>query len=265
MSDPTQLEVSISAVAQPHLPLILANSAFLSTLKSVEDQIATLTITDAQSAQNAANLQTRLTDAGKKLNQTRLELKRPFMAQCDAIDAAAKQPSARIETAKGALSRALTAYDEQQKKIAAEAERARKAELARLEEVRLNEEYEAREKAAKLAKELASRPAATQPVWDDEPDEAPPPTATETAIAAVKFAPTAVAAKPSGVRFKTTLVPVVEDLRLLPDAFVERLPKMAALKATFCAGFKDGDPMPVCPGVRFDVSKTVESTGRSAF
>ncbi len=140
------------------------------------------------------------------------------------------------------------------------------ADKGRLEEMRLNEERDAQEKADKLAKEIATRPAPAQPVWDDDEPVAPPqPTATEVAIAAVKFAPAPVVAKPVGVRFRVSLVPVVVDARLLPEHFVERLPKMAAIKSTFCSGYKEGDPLPACPGVEFRVDKTVESTGRAMF
>ena len=274
------LEVTVSLVAQPHLPLILASAGFLTTLKNVEEQIAALKITDAQSAQQAADLQQRLTDAGKKLDDTRLQLKRPFMEQAAAIDTAAKGPKDRIDAAKNTLKRALTTFASEEEARARKAEADRQAELKRLEEIRLEEERAAQEKADKLAKEAAALAAANPPpaqpsvpVWDDEdgppepaePAPPPPPTATEQAIAAVKFAPAVVPVKPTGIRYKVTLVPTVVDVKLLPDCFIERIAKLGAIKSTFCQGWKEGDPLPECPGVTFKMDKTAESTGRALF
>lgn len=267
--------MTVSIVAQPHLPLILASAGFLATLRTVEDQVANLAIIDAASAQQAADLQQRLTDAGRKLEESRLLLKRPYMDQAKAIDDAAKAPALRIETAKNALKRGLTTFATRQSEEARKIELARQAELARLEEVRLEEERAAQEKADRIAKETMARAPVVaappaQPVWDEEEapsEEAPPPpkTATELAIEQVKFAPAAVVVKPTGVRYKTVLIATVTDVRLLPDMFVERLPKMGAIKASFCVGYKEGDPLPECSGVKFEVSKTAESTGRALF
>ncbi len=262
-----QLQVPVVA---PPLPLILADSAFLSTLANVEQQVATLKIVDAQSSQQAADLLTRLTAAGKKLDATRAELKRPFREIAEKIDAAAREPAARIEQAKTTLKTASTAFELEQQRIASEAEKKRQAELARLEKIRLAEEAEAKRKADEIARQLAEANAKQNaPVmeiqFDDVPEEPAPKTETEKAIEAVKFAPAPVAAKPTGVRYKVTLKAVVEDVNKLPDCFVTKIANLRGIQSTFCAGWKEGQPLPVLAGVRFEIERTTESTGRAVF
>ncbi len=256
----------------PNAPLVLADASFLSTLASVEKQATSLVITDAQSAQAAADLQTRLTMAGKRLEAARESLKRPFIEKGREIDAAAREPAARIEKAKSVLKSALTAYDVEQERIAREAEQKRQAELARLEKIRLDEEAEAKRKGLELVRQLAEAAAKAKtppPVmemeFDDAPMEPPPKTETEKAIEAVKYAPAVVAQKPSGIRYKVTLKPVVVDVNKLPDMFVTKIANLRGIISTFCAGWKDGQPLPVLDGVKFEIDRTTESTGRAQF
>ncbi len=265
-----QLQVPVTA---PASPLILADSAFLSTLAQVEQQVAALKIVDAQSAQHGADLLTRLTMAGKKLDATRAELKRPFREIAERIDAAAREPASRIEQAKTTIKAASTAFELEQQRIAREAEQKRQAELARLEKIRLAEEAEAKRKADELAKQLAELAAKSkmppsqvlEMEFDDLPSEPAPKTETEKAIEAVKFAPAPVAAKPTGVRYKVTLKAVVIDVNKLPDCFVTKLANLRAIQSTFCAGWKDGQALPVLEGCRFEIDRTTESTGRMTF
>lgn len=261
----TELQVPINLPPAPH---VLANTSFLTTLAQVEEQVATLAITDAQSAQNAANLTARLTSAGNQLEKARKALKQPFIEAGRAIDAAAEEPARRIDKAKAEVRAALAAYEAEQRRLAAEAERERQAELRRLEEQRQKEEAEARKRQAEID-EAARKAAASAKVEvldiDDEPAAPPPKTETQKQIDAIKFAPAPVVAKPVGVAFKTYLTFVVEDVRKLPDVFVERSAKLAAIRAAFCNGWKPDEPLPVCEGVRFEVKRDVVSTGKGAF
>ncbi len=257
-------------------PLRLATPTFMASLVEVETKIAALKITDAATAQEAATLQQRLTTAGAMLEATRKKLKDPVLEQGRKIDAIAKVPADRIERAKTALKNALTAFDNEQRRLVQEAERARLAELARLEKLRLAEEVAVKAKADELAKqaaearakaEAAAKAAGAPPIPEmdfgsAEPAEPPPKTETEKAIEAVKFAPAVVVAKPQGIRWKITLVPTVTDVKALPDLFVIRTANMAAIRATFCNGFREGEPLPTCPGVAFEIRKEPESTGR---
>lgn len=266
---------------QPHLPLILADTAFLTTLRQVEEQVASLRITDDQSNQQAADLLVRLTSAGTAINKQRLALIRPYLDQQDKINAAAKQPTARIENLKQALKVAQTNFEREQERKRVEAERARQAELRRLEEIaRLEREAKERELAeiarqaeeARVAQE-AENAVAGEPARDPmdfEEEELPPvvvpeKTETEKQIDAIRCAPVPVAVKPAGVRFVTTLVPVVVDVNLLPDMFIEKTPKLAAIRSTFCMGWTPDRPLPVCSGVRFEKKEESQSTGKARF
>ena len=125
---PTRLSIEVAA---PPMPLILADQDFLSSLASVESKVAALRVTDAESAQAAATLQGRLTTAGKMLEATRVALKRPYLEIERKIDEVAEGPRVRISVAKRTLADAITVYDQEQRRIAAERELERQAEIQR--------------------------------------------------------------------------------------------------------------------------------------
>lgn len=244
-------------------PYILADPAFLATLETVEQQAAAIKVTDAATAQAAAQLQVRLTNAGRDLERMRTELTAPFLAAQRKIADVARGPAGRIEAAKSTLKAQLTAYDAAERAKAAEAERVRQAELRRLEIIRLNEERAEAARKAETDRLFAEIAAANKPVPDDLDDPVPVvQTETEKAIEAIKYAPVAVAPKPSGITFRVSLAAVVVDVNALPVEFVTREPKLRALQATFCSGWREGQELPVVPGVRFEVKRTAVSTGR---
>ncbi len=258
--------------------LILASTGFLKTLAEVEAQARDLKITDAASAQLAASLQIRLTDAGSQLEKQRKALKAPFIEINRKIDEAAREPASRVEVAKNLLRHSLVKFESEQRRLAEERERERQAELRRLEAIRQKEiEAENARKAEleRIAREAAAKappPVETVSLDDEDEvdfDEAPTPepvkTATQVALEAVQHAPVAAPVRPMGITFRESLVPVVTDLKLVPEAFIERTPKMRAIIATFCAGWRSGTALPVCPGVEFQVKKDAVSTGRSTF
>jgi hypothetical protein len=266
----------------PAMPLVLADTAFMSTLAQVEEQIGTMKVSDQQSAQAAANLQVRLTTAGKKLNDARLGLNRPFAAIIEKINDAARGPQARIEEAKEKLKLMLNRYEAEQRRIAQEAEDKRQAEIARLEKIRQEEEAERKRKADELAgqiakaqaeaaaKAAAEHKAAPVPIveldFGDEPAPIAPQTETEKQLDALKFAPPALPVIPlAGVASRQTLLATVTDANLLPDMFVEKIPKLKAIMSVFCSGWKEGMPIPTCPGVAFTVKRDTVSTGRARF
>lgn len=271
------LHVALVAPA-PHLPLILCTGGFMATLATVEAQTKELAvIKDAVGNQSAANLLSRATKAGTDLNRQRLELVRPYQDQIDAINLLAKQPGARLDAVKAALKVSQTNFVAEQRRLAEDAERARQAELRRLEAIRLQEEAAAKRKAEEIAEQVrkvqeaakaAGLPLEPTPeleeIWDELPPEVPQKTETERQIEAIRFAP-AVVAKAQGVREVTSLVPFVTDVNKLPDIFVEKSAKIAAIRSTFCAGHKKGDALPVLDGCRFEEQTTTVSTGRSAF
>lgn len=268
--EPTTLEVLDVELTPLPSPLRLAEPKFLSSLRDVEAQVAALKITDAASNQLAATLQQRITAAGTILTAKHKELKAPVLAQGRAIDEAARGPMARIEAAKLAIKRALTAYDNEQQRIAAEAEQKRQAELRRLEQLRLQEVSAAQAKADELARQLAEAQArnkvmvAPDASFDDEP-EPPQKTETQLAIERVQHAPTVVAERPRGVAFRTRLLHRVVDAKQLPAPFQIITANDAAIRATFCNGYKSDDPIPELAGCRFEVEKTPVDTGRSVF
>lgn len=276
----TDLELILPAIT-PALPLVLADRKFLTTLATVESQVAALKITDAASQQLAADLQIRLTGAGGALEKERKAIKQPFMDKCAEIDAAARPVALRIDTAKAALKKALTDFALEQARLAAVAEAAKQAELRRLEAIKAAEQAAAAAKAAELAKQaakaLAEReaaalaaqkanlppPAEMFDLGDDCPDEPTPKTETEKAIEAVKYAPAPVVAKPVGITMRTRLVLKVVDFSKVPDVFVTRTINEKAIVSVYCTGWKEGQPLPVVAGCEFTVEETAVSTGRT--
>lgn len=248
-------------IIQPPAPLVLASGVFLSTLAQVEREVQALAVTDVQSAQAAANLQTRLTKAGTELERQRKALKQPFIDAGRKIDEVAAGPAERIEAAKQCIKVALTAYDTRQRRLAEEAERKRQEELRRLEEQKRREEEEARKKAEELVKQ-----AAVSAVEMDF-EEAPPveKTETEKAIEVIKYAPPIAAPRPAGVAFRVTLVATITDVNKLPEMFVVKTANLRAIQATFCAGWKENEPLPEVPGVTFKIDRQPVAHGRSAW
>ncbi len=263
------------AIPEIQAPVVLADSRFLETLAQVEAQVAALAINDDAGAQAAADIQIRLTTAGKKLDATRKGLKAPFIEAGRLIDAAAREPMERIEAAKDKLKQRLTAYVIEQDRRAREAEAARQKELARLEAIRLAEEKEAKRLADEAMRLQREQEAAALEAAEEgdvllledslEPEAPREKTETEKAIEAVRYAPAPVAAKPIGVSFRVTLVPTVTDLAALPDQFVIRTPNTQGLIATFCTPWKEGSAVPTCPGVSFEIKREPVSTGRRMF
>jgi hypothetical protein len=245
-------------------PYTLASASFLSALESVEAQTASLRITDVASAQTAATLQQRLTEAGKLLEQERVRLTQPFLLAQRKIAEVAKGPANRIEVAKSALKAALTNYDAEQRRLAAEEERKRQAELARLAAIRQKEidAEEAKQREAERiqreAVEAARKAAPAAPAGMDLDDPEPvvvAKTAVQKQLETLQHAPVVAAPRPVGVTFRTTLEAVVVNVDLLPEPFITRTAKLAAIKATYCTGFVEGRALPVCPGVRFEVKR----------
>jgi len=280
MSETQPVELVVVSELPP-APLILASTGFLRTLAEVEQQARSLEITDAASAQLAASLQIRLTEAGTQLEKQRKALKAPFIEINRRIDEAARAPAERVDVAKNLLKHALTRFDTEQRRLAAEREQARLAEIARLEKIRqaeIDSENKRKAELDRIAKEAADKAAAapTAPPMDfdeevsfDEEPPAPVPvaekTAAQVALENIQHAPAAPVARPSGITFKVTLVPVVVDVMKLPEPFIERTAKTKAIIATYCSGWREGNPIPECPGVRFEVKRDAVSTGRNTF
>lgn len=269
-------EITITPLIPP-APYVLADSAFTFTLAECEGRIASLKITDAASAQAAADLQVRLTRAGKDLEAKRAELIRPALDWQNLINATARPVTTRIDLAKKVLSDGLSAYAQEQKRLADEAERVRQAELRRLEALRLAEEKKARELAeaerkveeARLAalSEAERAKVAAELAEMDFPDDdvLPEKTETQKQIEAVRHAPAVVAAAPVGVSFKETLVIDTIDVGRLDDIFVVKTAKESAIRAAYCVGWSAGQALPVCSGVTFRIDRKAVSTGRAKF
>ena len=177
---------------------------------------------------------------------------------------------------------------------AAAAERARQAEIARLERI-AREEREANERRARELMErqeaerrrleaeqaaaLAARPKVALNLDLDEPEplsagtallgqesldlgDEPPPmekSETERRIEALQVpvapAPPIVAPKLKGLSFRSWVEIVRTDPSLLPDSLVTRVPDTKAIRAAYIASWKQGDPLPVCPGVVFEIKR----------
>ena len=293
LDDPSHLPVVIRAKL-PTGALVLVDSDFIEKLARAEERVASLKITDQASAQAAAELQRELTKAGTSLEECRQLLLRPLLDTQAMINEAARGTAARIELAKRAVKVELTQFADAQRRLAEEAERKRLAdireqerkrreELERLERQRLEEqqkrqreaeEFLARQKAEEQRR--AAEEAAKKPVVDldaapptppapavlDEGDTSPPvePSELDKQIIALRHTPIEapapiVAPKLKGVSFRTWVEIVRTDVALLPDPFVNKTANTQAIRAAYIAGWKDGDPLPVCPGVVFEIKR----------
>ena len=265
-ANPVAQTITLQPVT-PAEPMVVCDSPFLHTLAVVEREVSLIAIRDEAAAQAASNLLQRLTMAGKKLEDVRTKLKAPLLAKGREIDDAARAPAQRIEAAKKALKDRVLAFTIEQEKAARKAEAERQAELQRLEEIRKKEEAAAAQRAAELAKQAVAMPPSDFDFDDGDvpPVAVPEKTETEKLIDAVKFAPIPQASKPVGITTKVFLLIDTIDIDQLPDSFVTKSANEARIRATFCVGYKDGDPIPECRGVRFKIDRQVQSTGRAQF
>jgi len=266
----------------------LVDAGWAHALSVLENRVRDLVVIDVSTAQTASDLQRRATTAATQLEDARKKVKQPFLDACRAIDEAATPPRLRIEAAKKRLQNGLTQFaDSERARVAAE-ESARQAEIRRLEEVaRIERErlaqiaakaaQDARVEAARveadrlrvLAENEAARAAGKAAPLDlgieEEPEpapEAPPPAPSEAEIRLQEaiHAPVPVAVAPIGVAMRVTLDIAKVDVDQLPAPYVQRVPLTGLLRSTYCTGWKDGDAIPVCPGVTFEVKRTPVST-----
>ncbi len=284
MSAETALAVPIVLPPAPH---VLVDAKFVATLAEVEKRVDALVVTDAVSQQLGADTQVRLTRASSELEKARQAVKAPFLKACQDIDTAARAPAGRIDAALRKVKKILADFAEAQRIAAAKAEQERQAELARLERVRQAEAAEAQRKADEIAAAARKREEEAQAARDaaaatakgetldfDETPPAPPSedlglvpekTETEKKIEAIRFAPVIAPPKPQGITERVSLRLVSTDVNKLPDIFVVRTANEKAIRETYTFGWRDGQPIPECPGCVFQVDRTPVSTGRATF
>lgn len=233
----------------------------MAALAQAERDVAELKVNSPETAKLASILQQRLTTAWKKLEDARKEKKAPFIKAGRDIDALADGPAGRITQAKTLLSKQLVAWDQLQEKLAREAEEARQKEISRLQEIARKEAAEAK----RIADDLAAKQ--IEPSEDFDMIDAPEPVKTETEkrIEAVQFAPAKIIERPSGTTYKKTLRIKSTDVSKLPDLFVTKTANESAIRAGYCVGWKAGQPIPVVPGVVFEIDSQAISSGRAVF
>lgn len=227
MSDAVRQELSV-ALTIPAGPVVLCDAKFLHALAEVERSIASLKVESPEQAQQAATFIQRLTTAAKRLDEDRKRVKDPFLNAGRLIDEAAKAPANRIDAAKRSVNGMLVQWQIAERKKADEAEKARKA---------------AEEAAKKLAQEAT-------PGWGDMDFSEP---------VAVVAAP--VAQQPTGIRWVTKLVLVVEDVSKLPEEFVVRSANEKLLREKYTIGWSEEKGLPTCPGVVFKIDRMAVSKG----
>lgn len=252
-------------IQQAPAPYVLLSGTFIAELEKLEALARDIKVSTPEQAQQAADFQAKLTTAGRELEKMRVELTAPFLKAQRQIAEVAKAPAGRIEVAKNALKAKLVAFDDAERARVAEQERLRQQELKRLEAQRLKEEQEQAKRLAEIAEKARQQSAATVEEFDDgEPIEVvTPKTEVEKRIEAfTSNTPPPIAFKVAGITMKSTLSIEGVDIRKLPDAFVERTANMAAIRSVYCTGWKEGDPLPVCAGVTFKINRTAVTTGR---
>lgn len=217
-----------------------------------------IVIASPDDADAAAKLLVDVSNLSRLIESRRVTVKQPFLDAGRKIDDAVKPYATALDAATRAIKPKLAAWQAEQETIAREAEAKRQAELRRLEAER--------EKAARDEAEAQKR--AAQEAGNEFADF-------DVTIAQQKQAQTAAAqanlasarmivqpAKPAGIQYRTTLKAEVLDVAKIPTAFVIVTANMEAIRKNFCVGWKEGDPLPSLPGVRFTADKQAVVSGR---
>ena len=225
-------------------PIVLLTGDVVARIDDIVATADVMSVTDAESAQAAADFMRRATALGKEIETARTEANAPALALQRAINAAVKEPAAKLDAAKRTLQRKVGEWQAEQDRIRREAEALRLRELARIEaEKRKAEEEQKR-------REEEARAANLPP-----PPPAPKPMAQEVALPVVPI----VAPKVAGVRMRSTLTFEIVDAAKLPESLTVRLPDAAKIRAQFCQLWREGDPIPEVPGLRFAVDRKAVS------
>ncbi|WP_309386048.1 hypothetical protein [Cerasicoccus frondis] len=228
-------------VVQTKLPaeVVVIHGDVMAKVTQLREQAGALKVKDDESNTQAAIYLQDITTLGAGIEKARKQVKAPYLNAGREIDAAAAKALALIDSAKGLLKGSIADYTKQQ---AAEQKR-------REEEARKQREAE---EAAKQEAEAAE--AAGEDFLDLDFDEQPE--ATSEAKPLAKPA----AKLPDGITMRKTLYPIVEDFAKIPDEL--KVLNDALVKSQYCKGWKDGDPFPAVPGIRFEVDAQPISTGK---
>ena len=225
-------------------PIVLLKGDVVSRIDDIAATAEVMSVTDAESAQAAADFMRSATALGKEIEAARTEANAPALALQRAINAAVKEPAAKLDAAKRTLQRKVGEWQAEQDRKRRETEVLRLKELARIEAEKRKAEDEQRRR------EEEAREANLPP-----PPPMPAPVAQEVVLPAVPL----VAPKIAGVRMRSTLVFEVVDAAQLPEALTVRLPDSAKIRAQFCQLWREGDPIPDVPGLRFSVDRKAVS------
>jgi hypothetical protein len=258
------------------VPVVLLEATTMQQIADLEARIAGLKIVDAASAQEGANLKLTVARLDKQIEDARVAVKKPFLDMERAIDLAAKKPAARLSAMRSTVQTELNAYLAEQERIREAEERRRREEAARIERLRVEaeeklrreQEAEARrvaEESKRIADEEARLAAAASddmPVEiaeeDDEDLPPAPPSEAERTLAALNVqaatlakAPVATV-KPAGLRRCPVLLYDLEAIHRVPDELLRpRELDVGKVRALYVTGWKEGDPLPVVPGLKF--------------
>lgn len=242
----------VEVVAElPPTPLLVVASDAIEKVTALHQRANALTIRTPQDAEGASALLVEVMQLSKLIEGRRVEAKAPFLDMGKRIDAAVRPHSDALDAVARLLKPKLAQWQQDQDRIAREAEAKRLAELKRLDDERSKREKEAAEAAQRAQQAEASEFA------DFDVDLAQQKAAeSAAAIANLASARAVVAPKPAGISYRTTLKASVLDVEKLPRAFQTILANNEAIRKAHCVGWKEGDPIPVVPGIRFEVEKT---------
>lgn len=221
-------------------PIVLLKGDVVARIDDIAATAEVMSVTDAESAQSAADFMRSATALAKEIEVARTEANASALALQRAINAAVKAPADRLDSAKRTLQRKVGEWQAEQDRIRREAEVLRQKELARIE-------AENRKAAEEQRKREEEARAANLP----PPAPMPAPVAQEVALPAVPL----VAPKVAGVRMRSTLTFEVVDVAALPEALTMRLADAAKIRAQFCQLWREGDQIPVVRGLRFAVDR----------
>ena len=247
--------------------IVLADSDFLQHLADVEVQAGMLEVTDGAAEQEAATMLNEVTKAASAIEKKRVELTDPFLQMQRKIKAAADGAQTRISGIKRTLDLKMTAYRVAEEEKARKLEEERQAEIRRQERERqriLDEQEKERKALAAKAEEErkanAAREAANQPVevtFEEPAPPPPPPPPPVVEAPAVRPPP-----PPSGVKYVTFLCFDVPDAKQLKPEYQVVTPNLGAIRSMFVTGWKAGQPLPVCQGVKFWTERRTQGSGR---
>lgn len=224
-------------------PVVVIEQPLLEQIEKTEADAQALAIGTPEQVAHVTAVHTQVTRLLVAVEKSRALATKPFLEMQRAIKKASDGVTDRLNAVKRKTAAKLNEHHDAERKRQEEEARQRAA----AERLRIEEEEKRKAEALKSAEPL-----------DLDFDDASGTTITPAKIPEV----TPPRVKVQDITYRTRLIYEVQDVNALPEAFIIRAPDTKKLSLV-SSQWKDGNPLPIVPGVTFSVQRTPVANTRA--